>query len=402
MDGRETIDIADWVRTLHPSSPDLQDDPYPHYATLRSQCPVGHSDAGAGFWVLSKYDDIQYVLQNHAQFSSRQITVDPATFTSLGPDIPTQIDPPEHSRYRRMLGPWFRPSVVEAMAENIRATAVRLIEPVVNDKEWDFFNDFAVPYPSAIFMELMGLPAGDLPMFLRWKEQILRATTPEALGAAFATVKVDLRDYFQDLFRARHALPEPGDDLIGALISARIGGDRPLDESEFVRVACLLWGAGLDTVTSQLSLAMHFLAGHPAKRDELVAHPDRIPNAVEELIRYDSLVSECRVATQDVRIRDRTINSGDLVWLLFGSAGRDEDQFTDPDEVDFGREGIHHLGFGGGMHYCLGVHLARAEMRIALEEIHRRVPSYRLDESRPPVWHSGYVRGLDRLHLMID
>jgi cytochrome P450 len=398
----EKSDLLEWAQTLHPSSLELQDDPYPHYAKLRSQCPVARSEVGDGFWILSKYDDIQFVLQSHARFSSRQVTVDHATFTSLGPDIPTHMDPPEHSRYRKLMNPWFRPTVVEAMEADMRATAIRLIEPVLGGHEWDFLNDFAIPFPCAIFLDLMGLPAEDLPMLLSWKDQILRATTAEALAEAFGTVKVDLRNYFQQIYRDRHAQTEPGDDLIGTLISVQVDGERPLDESEFVRSACLMWGAGLDTVTSQLSLAINYLAENLDKRDELTAHPDRIPNAVEELIRYDSLVSECRVATEDVQIRGRTIRAGDIVWMLFGSAGRDEDQFADPDVVDFDRTQIRHLGFGGGVHRCLGSHLARAELRIAMEEIHRLVPTYRIDEIRPPTRHSGYVRGVDSLHLLID
>ncbi len=397
------VDVRDWVRTLHPSSPDLRADPYPYYAQLRAECPVAHSEVGAGFWVLSKYDDIQYVLQHHELFtSSRGVTVDPATFTSLGPDIPTHIDPPEHTRYRKLMNPWFRPALVETMEPGMRESAIELIKPVVGQRSWDFLNDFAVPFPSAIFVALMGLPASELPMFLVWKEQLLRATTPEELGEAFTTVKVDLREYFEQIYDERVAQPEPGDDLIGTLIAARLDGERPLDRSEFVRTACLMWGAGLDTVTSQLSLAMTYLGANPHKRDELVADPARIPNAVEELMRYESLVSECRVATQDVQIRDTTIREGDVVWLLFGSAGRDEDQFTEADEVDFDRSPIRHLGFGGGVHRCLGSHLARAELRIAMEEIHRLVPTYRLDPDVPPEAHSGYVRGVDRLQLLID
>jgi cytochrome P450 len=292
--------------------------------------------------------------------------------------------------------------VIKTMEPAMRDSAIRLIEPVLGGREWDFLNDFAVPFPCAIFLDLMGLPADQLATFLTWKEQILRATTAQELAAVYDTVKVDLREYFRGIYADRRARPEAGDDLIGTLISARIDGERPLDESEFVRTACLIWGAGLDTVTSQLALAIHFLAGHPDKRNELVAHPERIPNAVEELIRYDSLVTEGRVATQDVQIRDMTIRAGDFVLMLFGSAGRDEDQFSAPDIVDFDRQPIRHLGFGGGVHTCLGSHLARAELRIALEEIHRLVPAYRLDEDRPAVRHSGYVRGVDSLHLVID
>jgi len=300
------------------------------------------------------------------------------------------------------MNPWFAPAVVARMEDGMRAAAVRLVDPLAGQSEWNFVRDFAALYPAGIFLDLMGLPESDLPMFYEWKVLILHANSPEQLAQAYATVKVDLMEYFRGIYRQRHGRTAPGDDLIGSLIAARLGGERALDESEFIRTACLLWGAGLDTVESQLALAMHYLSQHPDQRDLLVDRPELIPNAIEELIRYESLVSECRKATKDVVIRDTQIRAGDVVWMLFGSAGRDEDQVLDAETVDFEREQIRHFGFGGGMHRCVGSHLARAEMRIAMEEIHRRLPNYRLDESKPVVRHNGYTRGVDQLHLRID
>ncbi len=395
-------EVSEWARSLHPYSPELQEDPHPFFARLRSECPIAHSEQSGGFWILSKYEDIRFVLQHHDIFSSTQITVDPMSFTPLGQDIPTQVDPPEHTRYRTLMNPWFAPRVVESMEDGMRAAAVQLLEPLAGQSEWNFVEDFAAPYPAGIFLDLMGLPPADLPMFTEWKRLILHANSPEELALAYRTVKVDLMEYFRTIYRERHGRTSPGDDLIGSLIAAQVGGERPLDESEFIRAACLLWGAGLDTVESQLALAMHYLSQHPDQRDVLVARPELIPNAVEELIRYESLVSECRKATRDVLIGETAIRAGDVVWMLFGSAGRDEDHTPDADTVNFERESIRHFGFGGGVHRCVGSHLARAELRIAMEEIHRRVPKYRLDESKPAVRRNGYTRGVKRLHLRID
>jgi len=394
--------VCEWAKTLHPYSPELQEDPYPHYARLRAECPIARSEESGGFWILSKYDDIHFVLQHHEIFSSVQITVDPMSFTPLGQDIPTQVDPPEHTRYRTLMNPWFSPRAIEAMEDTIRAAALELLEPMVGRSEWDFMADFAAPFPSGIFLELMGLPPEDLPRFTDWKRLILHAKSPEELSLAYSTVKVDLMEYFRAIYRERQGRVSPGEDLIGSLIAAQVGGERPLDESEFIRTACLMWGAGLDTVESQLGLSMHYLSQHPDKRDMLVAKPELIPFAIEELMRYESLVAECRKATQDVMIRGTQIRAGDVVWMLFGSAGRDEDYTPNPDEVDFERAGVRHFGFGGGVHRCVGSKLARAEMRIALEEIHRLLPNYRIDETKPARRHGGYTRGVDALHLRID
>src|SRR5262249_2128821 len=156
-------------------------------------------------------------------------------------------------------------------------------------------------------------------------------------------------------------------------------GVRPLTLVEFVGIATLLWSAGLDTVTAQLALAIHHLAGNPTLRDQLTADLSLVPHAIEELMRFDSLVNDCRKATQDVGLGDQTIKAGDMVMVMYGAAGRDPEQFPDPYTIDFTRYPNPHFGFGGGIHRCLGSHLARAEMRVAVEEIHKRMPRYTLD-----------------------
>jgi cytochrome P450 len=396
------FDADQFARGFHLYNDELQDDPYPHIDRLRAQCPVAQSEVMGGFWVVTRYQDCRFVLQHPELFSSVQNIVPHSQTTALGPDIPTQIDPPDHGKYRQILNPLLSPRVVSALQPRMRALATEMIDAIVEAGRSDFLADFAVPYPSLIFVPLMGLPESDLDMFLDWKNKILHTFDPVQKAANFKTVNAELQAYFTAVFHERRRRDDPGDDLIGNLASARFDGERPLTLEEFVGMATLLWGAGLDTVTAQLSLAIHHLATHPNLRDELAADLTLVPNAVEELMRFDSLVNDCRKATTDIELGGQQIKAGDMVMVMYGAAGRDPEQFPDPYRIDFSRHPNPHFGFGGGIHRCAGSHLARAELRVAMEEIHTRMPRYTLDPQRPVERHFGYVRGLDSLHLVID
>ncbi len=399
----EGLDLCTWAQSYSPFMPELQEDPNPYFDRLRAECPVAHSDQLGGFWVLSRYEDVHFALQRHDLFSTtRGVGFSAETFTRLGPDLPLQVDPPEHGKYRTILNPLLSPAVMAARESIIRDFAGRLLDPVVTRQRCDFLQDFAIPFPSEIFVDLMGLPKSELETFLAWKDEIIRADTPEKVRRAYGTVKLELEEYFTAIYEERRSSDDPGDDLMGGMLKARYDGERPLDLAEFVGTACLVWGAGLDTVTAQLSLAIEHLARHPDQRDMLVRDPGLIPAAIEELIRFFGLVNSCRVATQDVELGGAQIKAGDRVQVLFGAAGRDPEQFPEPYELDFTRQPNRHFGFGAGAHRCVGSHLARLELRVAMEEIHRRIPNYRLDPSMPVVHHFGMVRGIDSLHLLID
>ncbi len=320
--------------------------------------------------------------------------------TTFGPDIPTQLDPPEHSAYRSLLLPLLGPRAMALLEDDIRASARRLLEPIAARGSCDFLAEFAVPLPTETFCTLMGLPVSDLGIFLKWKDDVLRASGPQE-GVAAKLALDGLVAYFTEVYRTRVAAGQPGTDLMGKLIGSRPAGTSVMSESEFVRMASFLWAAGLDTVTAQLSLAILYLGRHPEQRDRLASDPALIPAAIEELMRYDTLVNDCRQVRQDLQLGGKQLRAGDVVLLSYSAADRDPDQFPDPDVVDFGREPNRHLGFGAGVHRCAGSHLARVQLRVAVEEIHRMLPGYRVDESVPPARHLGWIRGVDRLHLTI-
>jgi cytochrome P450 len=394
-------DICEWAKRLHPLSPELRDDPYPIYARLREECPVARSEAAGGFWFFTRYEDIRFILTNPKIFSNRANVVPRPLPAASGPDIPTQVDAPEHTSYRQILNPLFAPNAIEHLEERVRATAVRLLEPIVARGRCDFLADFAVSMPCETFCNFMGIPTENLAQFLRWKDEMTRPPAPEA-DLPPQDVRAEIDAYFAELHDERSRLAEPGDDVIGQMIKARFNMERPLTKAEFVRSARLIMSAGLDTVTSQMSLAVAYLATHTDRRDEIVADPSLLPAAVEELMRFDGLVMEGREVRADVEVGGVALREGDMVMFSLGAAGRDPAEFPSPDVVDFRRDVNRHLNFGAGPHRCIGSHLARLELRIAIEEIHRCIPRYRIDPELPPTYRGGYVRGLERLHLVID
>src|SRR5262249_19767045 len=204
------------------------------------------------------------------------------------------------------------PRVVAPLEPRMRALAAELIDAITAAGRCDFLAGFAVPYPSLIFVPLMGLPESDLGTFLGWKDKILHTTDAALRAEVFATVNAEWQAYFTATFHDRRRRADPGDDVIGQLAQARFDGGRPLTLQEFVGMACLLWGAGLDTVTAQLSLAICHLATHRELRDELTADLALIPTAIEELMRFDSLVNDCRKATADVELSGQPIKPGSM------------------------------------------------------------------------------------------
>ena len=394
-------DVQAFMPEFSLDHPALQQDPYPTYAQMREQCPVARSDKYGGYWILSRYDEAKFVHQTTEYFSTRHISIPPVEYP-LGPEIPLHIDPPEHMKYRQPLLKMFSPAQAQAAEGHIREVAVRLLEAMIADGSTDFLAGFAVPLPCLIFCELMGVPKENLTLFLKWKDDYLRAPTAER-AQRIQQMYGGVASMFSDEWESRGNLDDPGDDIIGKLMKMEYNKERKLTKNEFIRTARFLFFAGLDTVTSQLALMVHYLGTHLDKRDELTREPSLIPAAIEELMRYDTLVGVCRVVKKDVEIGGRTLKEGDFVMSLLNSANRDEKVFSAPDEVHFDRASANrHLGFGVGPHRCLGSHLARTEMRIALEELHRLMPKYRVDPARPVKMHLGTVRGVDSLHLIYD
>lgn len=361
---------------------------------LREVHPVIRSTFGVGYWVLTESEGVRDALQRPDIFSSSIVV-------PYEPDppykwIPEMLDPPEHTKWRQLLSPHFTPKAMEAMEDKVRARCVELLEPLVERGHCDFLHDFAWRYPTSIFLDLMGLPVADLDQFMAWETAILHEADKGPDNALAAMMEV--MGYFQQLIAKRRS--EPADDLLSAALSWQIDG-APIADDDLLSWCLLMFMAGLDTVSIQLGYSFLHLARTPADRERLVAEPALIPSAVEEFLRVFAFVSPGRKVMADTELAGCPMKAGDRVMAPLAAANRDAKMFERPTEVLIDRSPNNHVAFGLGPHRCLGSHLARRELRIALEEWHARIPEYRVDESVPTIEHGG-MWGLDSLALRWD
>ena len=377
-------------------------DPQPFYADLRARCPVARSTF-LDSPVVSRYEDVARALRQPELFSSameKQIALG-----TERPMIPQQIDPPDQTRYRRLLDPHFSRRKMEALAPAIRSQANALIDRFESRGACEVDSEFAIPLPCSAFLSLLGLPLSDLPAFLEIKDDIIRPQKRRGVPMLPIAEAVAIRKaagtriyaHFERLIDERSA--QPRDDLTSSLVHAEIEGER-LSRSEILDICFLLLIAGLDTVTATLGCSIAWLARHPEERRRIAREPALIPGAVEELLRWETPVTGVpRIATQDVTLHGCEIKRGEMVTFLLGAANTDAAHFRDSDRVDFDRERNLHLAFGAGPHRCLGSHLARMELRVALEEWHRRIPDYAIAPGATPVYSPG-IREVMHLPLI--
>ncbi len=382
-------------------SPAAANDPQPAYARLRDECPVSRTQIeglDTGTVVVSRYADVMWALKHPEVFSSSAEAIDIGQQQSL---IPLQMDPPEHAKYRRMLDPEFAPRHMAALESDARQLVNEIIDTFAAKGECDFHEDFATPLPSTIFLRLMQLPPGDLSTFLEWRDATIRPDVePGDLdGAARIRAETGKRitAYFEDAIADRRAQPDDG--LLSRLVHGQVDG-RPPTQDELLGMLHLLLLAGLDTVTATLDCMVAYLGTHPDRRDAIAADPTLAANAIEELLRTETPVQMVpRVVKTDFELGGVALKQGDFVTVAIGAANTDEREFTDALSVELDRAGNRHVAFGAGPHRCLGSHLARLELRVALEELHRRLPDYRVADGAELTYSPG-IRQVDRLPIV--
>jgi len=362
--------------------------PQPVYRRMLEGCPVARMSATGGP-ILSRYEDVTWALR-HPEIFSSAMDMQVALGTER-PMIPQQIDPPEQTRYRKLLDPRFSRKRMQELAPAIRADADRLIDGFIADGECEFDRDFAIPLPCNAFLHLMGLPREELDTFLRLKDGIIRPQMQTDSFADAQEIRVrtggEIYAYFEDLIAVRRK--QPRDDLMTYLVTVEQKGEK-LSNPEILDICFLMLLAGLDTVTATLGCNIAYLAANPEQRRRLVGDPDLVDSAVEELLRWETPVTAVpRVLKQDVTLHGVEMKEGQLVTLLLGASNTDDEEFGDATSVDLGRERNRHLAFGGGAHRCLGSHLARMELRIALEEWHKRIPEYQIKPGEVPTYSVG-------------
>lgn len=430
MSEREKTNRAVSVaRDIDMSKGEFLEHEFETYSLLREMLPVarigssmlrGPDELEKGAWLVTRYDDGCAVLSNTDGFSSQ------ASDYPVRPWIPQAIDPPQHTSYRRIMNKWFTPDAMSAMEPHLEEFAEELVDKMLEKDEFDFVADFADPFPAKIFCELMGFPVEDHEWIMDYKNMLMHANDghsggarlarekAEELGAAVnddstlppdtmiqvrGTIAMGLYGYFGKLLEARRA--EPTDDLITRLIEASYEDERELTEEELLDTMFLYYMAGLDTVASCLGLTIISLAENPDKRQEfveLMEDPLKVTMAVEELVRVNSIVVLPRRCTEDQVFDGAEFKTGDQVICPTQACNRDPEQFENPDEIIFERVPNRHMGFGHGPHRCLGIHLARREMRIALQVLHRKLPDYELHPEKKPELFGG-MKGASQVWL---
>ena len=382
-------------------NPEFAAHPQPIFKMLRDETPVMSVPMGAGPGVLlTRKAEIMEALRHPEVFSSNMDAVD---LKNKRPMIPLQIDPPDHKKFRKLLDPIFAPRKMAAMEDEVAALVNRLIDGFIDDGEVDFAQRFSIPFPSQVFLTLLGLPLEELDRFLAMKDGIIRPdhVTGTRYGAKEAQdhqqkVADATYEYFEMVLDDREK--ERRDDLLSRFLDAEVEGDR-LSRNDILDICFLFLIAGLDTVTATLDCMYSFLAQNPEHRRQLVEDPALIPNAIEEMLRWETpVMTIARVAVADYELGGCPVHEGDQVMVLIGSANTDEAEFPDGDQVRFDREVNPHIAFGGGIHRCLGSHLARMELRVALREWHRRIPEYEVESGHTLVYTPG-IRSIDTFPL---
>jgi cytochrome P450 len=363
---------------LGPPDPESSRHPQPMYRAMRDSGPVLRIE-GVGVLVTA-HADVEHVLQHPDVFSS---SIDAADLKTDRPLIPLQIDPPDHRKYRMLLNPLFSARRMHAMEGSIARQVHELIDGFADEDEIDFTTRFSIPFPSQVTLELLGLPQQDLPQFLAMKDGVIHPAeqTGEPLGhpvtdAHRAAAARSIYDYFAPALAERAR--DPRDDMLSFFLAAEVDGER-LTREEILDICFLLLIAGLDTVTASLECFFAHLCEFPERRREVVADPGLVPEVVEELLRWETpVVAVPRVATRDTVLAGTEIAAGEHVMVVLGSANTDEAGLADADQVRWDRDVTRQLAFGGGIHRCLGRHLARVELRTAVSIWHERIPDYRL------------------------
>jgi cytochrome P450 len=345
-----------------------------------------------GYWVLNRAELLEQVWPDHERFSSAKAIGIPS-IPEIPAQIPIEVDPPTHRFFRHPINVGVSPKTIQGFTAEARQLAIELIEGFRTRGECEFVGEFSQFLPITIFLRLVDLPLEDRPWLLKRAETMVRSSDMGARTAAYG----EIIGYLDGWVRKRAAAPR--NDLISQILQVKVDG-RPITHDEAVSEGALVLFGGLDTVAGTMGFIARFLATNPGHRRQLVDDPSLIPQAIEELLRRHSIPTIGRKLMQDVTLDGVTLKAGDRVMITVCMHGLDERAWPEPLKVDFHRNTHKHMAFGGGIHKCPGANLARAELRVFLEEWLKRIPEFSLKPGDPPVSASGAVAGMLRLPLV--
>jgi cytochrome P450 len=402
----ETVDSGAPLSLYHLLDPEVLANPYPLYQRLQTEAPV-YWDPYLHAWVVTRYADVVTVLYRYR--AGR--TPDPERLAALGMEQLTPIaalmvrqmlflDPPDHSRVRRLAAHAFTPRRVGQLREHIQAIATRLVDDLVGESRFDVMSTLANPLPAIVTAEMLGVPTADHELLKGWSQDFAEMLgnfqhNPGRAAKVLQSVE-EMVAYFQDAVRAEATKPTEG--LINALTTAEVDGDRFSEEEVIANVIVTMVG-GQETTTNLIGNGLLTLLRQPDQLQRLRDEPELMPSAVEELLRYESPSQHtARLAPADAELGGHVIPEGTAVIAVMGAGNRDPERFADPDRLDLGRTDNRHLAFGWAAHFCFGAPLARLEGQIAFETLLNRFPALTLDPDEEIRWRPNLgLRGLNAL-----
>ena len=388
--------VTDWVHDFDHTDPRWTENPFPIWDELRAASPVVHTDRFLGCYMPTTYQAVREIANDTEHFSSRRVIV-----RDIRPEItatapPITSDPPEHKPAKQLLLPPFTPDAMKKLEPRVRAICNELIDEFINDGKCDAAARYTRHIPVRAMAHMLGIAEKDGDLFIKWIHGILELGIKD--DAALMSAVREMTEYFAAHFEQRKQ--NPTDDLISTLMKARDKDGEPLSDSHVLGSLRLLLIAGIDTTWSAIGSSLWHLAKTPADRERLVAEPELMPSAVEELLRAYSPVTMAREVIKETVISGCPIKPGNMVLLSFPAANRDPAMFPDADKVVLDRKENRHAAFGLGIHRCVGSNLARMEMMVAIEEWLKRIPDFRLDPAGQVTWSEGTVRGPRQLPLL--
>jgi cytochrome P450 len=368
-------------------------DVYTAWKKLHDGPDIVWTPCNGGHWIVTRAEDIKYIQENYKCFSHEVFTIPRGATKIVMP--PLTVDPPEHAKYRAVLNPFFRGSKVKEMEDKVRALTIELIEGLKPRGACEFMDDFARIMPVTIFMGIAGMPLERRAEFSNWAASFIKANDQATRDKYLGLVGKYISDAIAE--RAKN----PGDDLLSAIVNWR-NNPRYQGEHEVMGMAFLVFFGGLDTVANMLGFAIRHLAAHPEQQKRLRAEPEIAAQVAEEFIRRQGLSNTGRLVTEDTPYKNIVFKKDEMVMVPISLSSMDDRKYKCPMDIDFDREFESMDTFGNGPHRCVGAPLARAEMRIFLEEWCTRMPVCRLDPAHPALTISGSVNGVEHLHLLWD
>jgi cytochrome P450 len=392
--------VSDWATDFSHLEPEWAADPYRIQDDLRQRCPIAHTDRFGGGWLPTRYEDVAAVAYDTERFSSRSIIMGnfrpPREVAPIGGSPPISSDPPFHHDARKLLLPAFTKTAVARQEPATRAFCHALIDAFHESAVVDAARDYAQHIPMRVIADMLGFPPEDGPRFREFVENTLEGVNlpPEERIARMTK----LFDYL--LAQVHDHLDNPREDLTTYLINAELYGHK-LEADHVAGTMALLLIAGIDTTWSAIGASLWHLASNPADRQRLVAEPGLLPTAMEEFLRAYAPVTMARLVKDDMHWHGADMKADDWILLSFPAANRDPAQFEQAGDVVIDREVNRHAAFGLGIHRCVGSHLARMELRVALEVWLERIPEFSLDDPSAVKWSAGQIRGPRSLPLRI-